>query len=131
MKNIFCRGILSLFFTLVAATTAFAQNKSVKVGESLPENFWTTSLSVVNQSQKTLNLSEDKSKLILIDFWNTWCSACLMNIPKITALQQKFGDRIRILPVSNQDKPALQKFFASQNGKKFNTLTSVYNDSYF
>jgi hypothetical protein len=54
-----------------------------------------------------------------------------MNLPKITALQQKFGDRIRILPVSNQDKPALEKFFASQNGKKFNTLTSVYNDSYF
>jgi thiol-disulfide isomerase/thioredoxin len=84
---------------------------------------------VVNHSQKTLNLSEDKSKLILIDFWNTWCSACLMNLPKITSLQQKFGDRIRILPVSNQDKPALEKFFASQNGKKFNTLTSVYNDS--
>ncbi|WP_288462535.1 TlpA disulfide reductase family protein [uncultured Chryseobacterium sp.] len=131
MKNIFCRGILSLVFTLVAATTAFAQNKSVKVGESLPENFWTTSLSVVNHSQKTLNLSEDKSKLILIDFWNTWCSACLMNLPKIIALQQKFGDRIRILPVSNQDKPALEKFFVSQNGKKYNTLTSVYNDSYF
>ncbi|CAI9675555.1 Thiol-disulfide oxidoreductase ResA [Elizabethkingia anophelis] len=130
MKNIFCRGILSLIFILVEATTSFAQNKSVKVGEHLPESFWTTSLPVVNHSQKTLNLSEDKSKLILIDFWNTWCSACLMNIPKITSLQQKFGDRIRILPVSNQDKPALEKFFASQNGKKFNTLTSVYNDFY-
>lgn len=131
MKNIFCRGILSLVFTLVAATTAFAQNKSVKVGETLPDNFWTTSFPVVNHSQKTLNLSEDKSKLILIDFWNTWCSACLVNIPKITSLQQKFGNKIRILPVSNQDKPALDKFFASQNGKKYNTLTSVYKDSYF
>jgi thiol-disulfide isomerase/thioredoxin len=131
MKNIFCRRILSLVFTLVAATTSFAQNKSVKVGETLPDNFWTTSFPVVNHSQKTLNLSEDKSKLILIDFWNTWCSACLMNIPKITSLQQKFGNKIRILPVSNQDKPALDKFFASQNVKKYNTLTSVYKDSYF
>ncbi|ASV78490.1 TlpA family protein disulfide reductase [Elizabethkingia anophelis] len=131
MKNIFCRGILSLVFTLVATTTSFAQNKSVKVGEPLPDNFWKTSLPVVNHLQKTLNLSEDKSKLILIDFWNTWCSSCLMNIPKITSLQQKFGDRIRILPVSNQDKPALEKFFASQNGKKYNTLTSVYSDLYF
>lgn len=131
MKNIFCRGILPLVFTLVAATTSFAQNKSVKVGEPLPESFWTTSLSVVNHSQKTLNLLQYKSKLILIDFWNTWCSACLMNLPKITALQQKFGDRIRILPVSNQDKPAMDKFFVSQNGKKYNTLTSVYSDLYF
>lgn len=131
MKNIFCRGILSLVFTLVAATTSFAQNKPVKVGEDLPESFLTTSFQVVNHPQKTLNLSRDRNKLILLDFWNTWCSACLMNIPKITSLQQKFGDRIRILPVSNQDKLALEKFFASQNGKKYNTLTSVYNDSYF
>lgn len=131
MKNIFCSGILSLVFTLAAATVSFAQNKSVKVGEPLPANFWTTPFQVVNHSQKTLNLLQDKSKLILIDFWNTWCSACLMNLPKITSLQQKFGDRIRILPVSNQDKPPLDKFFASQNGKKYNTLTSVYSDSYF
>ena len=54
-----------------------------------------------------------------------------MNLPKINSLQLKFGDRIRILPVSNQDKPALEKFFASQNGKKYNTLTSVYSDLYF
>lgn len=131
MKNIFCRGILSLVFTIVAVTTSFAQNKSVKVGQPLPDNFWKTSLPVVNHLQKTLNLSEDKSKLILIDFWNTWCSACLMNLPKINSLQLKFGDRIRILPVSNQDKSALEKFFASQNGKKYNTLTSVYSDLYF
>jgi thiol-disulfide isomerase/thioredoxin len=131
MKNIFCRGILSLVFTLVAATTSIAQTNSIKVGESLPESFWKTPFQMVNHPQKTFNLSEDKSKLILIDFWNTWCSACLMNLPKITALQKKFGDKIRILPVSNQDKPALEKFFASQNGKKYNTLVSVYNDSYF
>jgi thiol-disulfide isomerase/thioredoxin len=131
MKNIFCRGILSLVFTLWTTTISFAQNQSAKVGEPLPESFWTTPFQVVNHSQKTLNLSEDRSKLILIDFWNTWCSACLMNIPKITSLQQKFGDRVRILPVSNQDKPALDNFFDSQNGKKYNTLTSVYKDSYF
>lgn len=61
MKNIFCRGILSLVFTLVIATTFFAQNKSVKVGEALPENFWTTSFQVVNHPQKTLNLSQDRN----------------------------------------------------------------------
>ncbi|WP_346984968.1 thioredoxin domain-containing protein [Chryseobacterium sp. POE27] len=118
MKNIFCRGILSLVFTLVAATTSFAQNNSVKVGEALPESFWSTTHPVVNHTQKTLDLSQDKNKLILIDFWNTWCSACLMNIPKITSLQQKFGDRIRIIPVSNQDKAALDKFFCISKRKE-------------
>ena len=40
MKNIFCRGFMSLAFTLVAAATSFAQTKPLKIGESLPENVW-------------------------------------------------------------------------------------------
>ncbi len=128
MKNIFCRGSMSLAFTLVAAITPFAQNKSLKIGDSLPESFWTTSLQVVNHPQKTIDLSEDKNKLILIDFWSTWCSACLTSLPKIETLQQKFGNKVKILPVSSQDKSALDKFFASQNGKKYNNMMSTYED---
>lgn len=111
------QGIYVLAFTLVAAITPFAQNKSLKIGDSLPESFWTTSLQVVNHPQKTIDLSEDKNKLILIDFWSTWCSACLMCLPKIESLQQKFGNKVKILPVSSQDKVALDKFFSSSNGK--------------
>lgn len=128
MKNIFCRGFMSLAFTIVAATTSFAQNKSLKIGDSLPESFWTTPLQVVNHPQKTINLSEDKNKLILIDFWSTWCSACLMSLPKIEALQQKFGNKVKILPVSSQDKAALDKFFSSSNGKKYKSMMSTYKD---
>ncbi|WP_294323305.1 TlpA disulfide reductase family protein [uncultured Chryseobacterium sp.] len=128
MKNIFCRGSMSLAFTIVAATTSFAQNKSLKIGDSLPESFWTTSLKTVNHPQKTINLSEDKNKLILIDFWSTWCSACLINLPKIESLQHKFGNKIKILPVSSQDKAALEKFFTSSNGKKYNSMMSTYED---
>ena len=90
---------MSFAFTLVVATTSFAQTKSLKIGDSLPESFWTTALKTVNHPQKTIDLSEDKNKLILIDFWTTWCSACLMNLPKIEALQQKFGNKVKILPV--------------------------------
>jgi len=42
MKNIFCRGFISLAFTLVAAATSFAQTKPLKIGETLPENDWAT-----------------------------------------------------------------------------------------
>lgn len=128
MKNIFCRGFMSFAFTIVAATTSFAQKKSLKIGDSLPESFWTTPLQIVNHPQKTIDFSEDKNKLILIDFWSTWCSACLMSLPKIEALQQKFGNKVKILPVSNQDKAALEKFFSSPNGKKFKSMMSIYED---
>ena len=131
MKNIFCRGFLSLAFTLVAATTSFAQNKSLKIGESLPENIWSTPLQLVNHPQKTITLSQDKDKLILLDFWNTWCSSCLLNFPKMEELQKQFGDKIKILAVSNQDRLVLEKFFASKNGQRYKNVVSVAGDKMF
>ena len=131
MKNIFCRGFMSLVFTLVAATTSFAQNKSLKIGESLPENIWSTPLQLVNHPQKTITLSQDKDKLILLDFWNTWCSSCLLNFPKMEELQKQFGDKIKILAVSNQDRLVLEKFFASKNGQRYKNVVSVAGDKMF
>ena len=131
MKNIFCRGFMSLVFTLVAATTSFAQNKSLKIGESLPENIWSTPLQLVNHPQKTITLSQDKDKLILLDFWNTWCSSCLLNFPKMEELQKQFGDKIKILAVSNQERVTLEKFFATKNGQRYKNVVSVAGDKMF
>ena len=96
--------------------------KSLKVGEALPTSVWTTPMEVVNHPQKTIKLSEDKDKLILLDFWNTWCSACLTNFPKMEELQKKFSGKIKILAVSNQDRSILEKFFAS----KMDSVIKVY-----
>ena len=131
MKNIFCRGFLSLAFTLVAAATSFAQTKPLKIGESLPEIVWSTPLQLVNHPQKTITLNQDKDKLILIDFWNTWCSSCLLNFPKMEELQKQFGDKIKILAVSNQERVTLEKFFATKNGQRYKNVVSVAGDKMF
>jgi thiol-disulfide isomerase/thioredoxin len=128
MKNIFCRGLLSLVFTLVAATTSFAQNKSLKVGESLPENFWTTSFQMVNHPQKTINFNADKNKLTLLDFWATWCSACLKKFPQMEELKKKFGDKINIIAVTDQNRATIEKFFASPNGQRYKSVLSIVDD---
>lgn len=128
MKNIFCRGSMFLAFTLVAATTSFAQNKSLKVGESLPENFWTTPLQVVNHPQKTISFNSNKNKLILLDFWATWCSACLKKFPQMEELKKKFGDKINIIAVTEQNRATIEKFFASTNGQRYKSVVSVVDD---
>lgn len=128
MKNIFCRGSMFLAFTLVAATTSFAQNKALKVGESLPENFWTTPLQVVNHPQKTISFNSDKNKLILLDFWATWCSACLKKFPEMEELKKKFSDKINIIAVTDQNRATIEKFFASPNGQRYKDVISVVDD---
>lgn len=128
MKNIFCRGILSLAFTLAAVENSFAQNKSIKVGETVPESFWTKPLQAVNHPQKTINFNVDKNKLILLDFWATWCSACLKKFPEMEELKKKLSDKINIIAVTEQNRATIEKFFTSTNGQRYKNVVSVVDD---
>ncbi|OPC67398.1 hypothetical protein BAY13_16430 [Elizabethkingia bruuniana] len=119
---------MSLAFTLAAVENSFAQNKSIKVGETFPESFWTKPLQVVNHPQKTINFNVDKNKLILLDFWATWCSACLKKFPEMEELKKKFSDKINIIAVTDQNRATIEKFFTSTNGQRYKDIVSVVDD---
>lgn len=108
-----------------------AQQKALKIGDAIPEKIWTTQLSMVNSPNRTTTLAKHRDKLILLDFWNTWCSACLKAFPKMENLQEKYDSRVKILAVSSQDRPTLEKFFASKNGQRFKGVVSVTDDQLF
>lgn len=131
MKKKFCRDVLSLAFTALLFLQAPAQLKALKVGEAIPEEVWTTPLQLVNSPQKTTDLSADRDKLILLDFWATWCSACLKGFPKMEKLQEQYGKRLKIVAVSGQDRATLEKFYASKNGQRYKGVSSVSGDLLF
>ena len=129
MKNIFCWGVL--FLIVGTSTMVFGQTKPLKIGDAIPASVWTTPLQVVNAPQKTTTLSADKGKLILLDFWNTWCSACLLYFPKMEKLKEQFGDKVKILAVGDQDRATLEKFFATTNGQRYKSTVSIAGDKMF
>ncbi|MDV3936909.1 hypothetical protein CMT78_03905 [Elizabethkingia anophelis] len=128
MKNIFCRGILCLVIVVYGYTSA--QNKPLKKGNTVPESFYIKRFEAVNIPQNSISFSKDRNKLILIDFWATWCSSCLANFPKMEALQQQFADRISIVAVTDQNRAVLEKFFSSANGKRYAGMISVTGDQF-
>jgi thiol-disulfide isomerase/thioredoxin len=52
-----------------------------------------------------VRLSELKGKVVLLNFWATWCTACLAEIPDLIALQEKAGSQIVILGVALDGVP--------------------------
>ena len=63
---------------------------------------------------KKVSLSDFKGKVILLDFWATWCVPCKKEIPGFIDLQKKFGDRgLQIVGVSVDDSQKLAKEYAT------------------
>jgi thiol-disulfide isomerase/thioredoxin len=74
---------------------------------------------------KDVPLSSFKGKVVLINFWATWCDPCYIEIPWLIEMQQKYGAKgFTVLGVSmdEEGKAAVAPFLAKErfnvNGQK-------------
>jgi thiol-disulfide isomerase/thioredoxin len=123
MKRKICLlALLCLFGSVVA------QNKKsgLVIGDRVPDVILK---GVINHSVDQIRLSEFKGKLLIIDFWATWCSPCIAVMPKSDSLQKAFADQIQILPVTYQSEKDVQRLLTKASKLKNVTLPFVTGDT--
>src|SRR5260370_30658472 len=61
---------------------------------------------------KAVTVAGSKGKVILLNFWATWCGPCRAEIPDLIELQNKYKDRLQILGlvVDDDDQDAIKEF---------------------
>lgn len=60
---------------------------------------------------KTRNLSEWQGKIILLNFWATWCSPCRKEIPELNRIQREMGNQnLQIIGIAIDDADAVRDF---------------------
>ncbi|GAB3426238.1 TlpA family protein disulfide reductase [Niabella aquatica] len=76
--------------------------------------------------QSTANLSEFSNKLIILSFWFRHCGSCIKMFPKEDSLQQAYGDRLQIIPVTQEYKNDVEDFLNSWEKRNDRKLILPY-----
>ena len=69
---------------------------------------------LLNYSSTSSSLNKLQSRIIIIDFFGTWCAPCIKALPELEAYKNKFKEEISILLVSTEAESKLTKFMSSR-----------------
>lgn len=102
------------------ATVALAQSKAAKlVGKKVP-SFTLTDINGKKWSDKSL-----KGKVVVLDFWASWCGPCKAASPSMDALQKKYGKQGLVIIGANTSDP--KKYSADYKKQHSYTYTFAIN----
>jgi thiol-disulfide isomerase/thioredoxin len=65
---------------------------------------------------KPLALAALQGKVVLLNFWATWCGPCRAEIPDLVALQERYKDRLQIIGLNVDDEEADIKQYVQETG---------------
>src|SRR5262245_46500535 len=85
--------------------------------------------SVKDMNGADVRLSSFKGKVILLNFWATWCHPCKEEIPDLVALQEQYKDSIVVLGFSIDDKPEELKQYAAQYQMNYPVLVGAGHEN--
>ena len=76
---------------------------------------------------KPIRLSDFRGKLVLLNFWATWCNPCAVEIPWFVELQNKYRDHLVVVGVS-MDEDGWETVKPFLEAKRVNYRTVIGND---
>jgi peroxiredoxin len=90
---------------------AYNEGKGIVLGRNAP------SFELKDVNGKSVALSDYKGKVVLLDFWATWCAPCLHQIPSHQKLQKQFKNQeVVFLYISmDKNKNAWRQFVQNKN----------------
>jgi thiol-disulfide isomerase/thioredoxin len=88
-----------------AATPGGAGEAGPLVVELLKDPVEVPPFSVTDFDGRLRQSADWRGKVVLVNFWATWCPPCIVEIPDLIALQDKYRDRVVVIGISEDQAP--------------------------
>ena len=115
-----------IIFTGMFISPAKAQVREVLIGHSIPD---VEINQLVNYKTPTARISDFKGKLLILDFWGTYCSPCVAMFPKSDSLEKLFNGKIQFLSVTKEPKKTVANFMENMYRVRHLKPISAVNDT--
>ncbi len=100
--------LAGIFFMLLLLTLAACAPE--------PETVDAPDFTLKAMTGEDITLSKYRGKVVLLDFWATWCGPCMLSIPELVRVQEKYKDKglvvlgVSMDTLSQADDGQIQKF---------------------
>jgi len=111
---------------LLMQVNLWARTQPVTIGERCPD---VEIKNIINYKTTTARISDFRGKLLLLDFWGTFCGPCVASFPRMDALEKEFANDMQVLPVTFEDKEKVQLLFDKLYNVKHVKPFSVIDDT--
>ncbi|WP_313532932.1 TlpA family protein disulfide reductase [Sphingobacterium athyrii] len=126
LKSIRALMVLALMvsmFSLSAQTPrkdsgadGLSQVGAMSIGDRVDDEFYSRMHKSVDWKSKVvkeINLKAHKDKLIILDFWASWCSPCLSSLKKLDSLKKTWdADKVIVIPVAYEPLKDIARILA-------------------
>ncbi len=94
----------------LALTGCYSSSKPSSIGNPAPDF-------TIQDSDRSVTLSQLRGKIVVLNFWATWCPPCIEEMPSLVQMQKKMQDKnVIVLAVSvDHDSSDYHKFLKDHN----------------
>jgi thiol-disulfide isomerase/thioredoxin len=103
--------------------------KPLQIGDSIPSALWNLPLQIIKARQEgttTVTLNDYKGKLIILDFWATWCASCIKYMPHMHEVARELRVDVVLLPSTHERLEVVQSFLAKTASPQMQSLKASF-----